>query len=134
MTPGYFRTMSIPLKKGRFFSESDAGQTPKVVIVDERLARRDWPGEDAVGKRILIGGTGGDSAQVIGVVGHVRYAALEEEGEPQLYLPVFQDPGYLLGIVVSTRGDSLAMAGTVRETVRALDPDVPTALFAPWTR
>lgn len=131
VTPGYFRAMSIPLKAGRFFSESDVGQVPKVAIVDERLARRDWPGEDAVGKRILIGGTGGDSAQVIGVVGHVRYAALEEEGEPQLYLPVFQDPGYLLGIVVSTRGDSLAIAGTIRETVRALDPDVPTGSLRP---
>jgi len=131
VTPDYFRAMSVSLKAGRFFSESDAGEAPKVVIVDELLARRDWPGEDAVGKRILIGGTGGDSAEVIGVVGHVRYAALEEEGEPQLYLPVFQDPGYLLGIVVSTRGDSLAMAATVRETVRALDPDIPTGSLRP---
>ncbi len=99
--------------------------------MDERLARRDWPGEDAVGKRILIGGTGGDSAEVVGVVGHVRYAALEEEGEPQLYLPVFQDPGYRLGIVVATRGDSIAMAGAVRDAVRALDPDVPTGSLRP---
>jgi putative ABC transport system permease protein len=131
VTPDYFRAMSVPLQSGRFFSESDAGRAPRVVIVDERLARRDWPGEDAVGKRILIGGTGGDSAEVIGVVGHVRYAALEEEGEPQLYLPVFQDPGYRLGIVVSTRGDSPAMGGTLREIVRALDPDIPTGSLRP---
>jgi predicted permease len=131
VTPDYFRAMSIPLKAGRFFSEGDAGQGPRVVVVDESLARRDWPGEEAVGKRILIGGSGGASAQVIGVVGHVRYAALEEEGEPQLYLPVYQDPGYLLGVVVSTRGDPLAMARTVREAVRALDPDLPTGSLRP---
>jgi predicted lysophospholipase L1 biosynthesis ABC-type transport system permease subunit len=102
-----------------------------VVIVDELLARRDWPGQAAVGKRILIGGAGGKSAEVIGVVGHVRYTALEEEGEPQLYLPVFQDPGSRLGIVVSTGGDPLATAGVVREAVRALDPDIPTGSLRP---
>lgn len=131
VTPDYFRAMAVPLQAGRFFSDGDAAQAPKVVIVDERLARRDWPGQDAVGKRILIGGTGGDSAEVIGVVGHVRSAALEEEGEPQLYLPVFQDPGRALGIVISTRGNSSAMAGTVRETVRTVDPDVPTGSLRP---
>ena len=131
VTPDYFRAMSVPLKSGRFFSDSDTGQAPKVVIVDERLARRDWPGEDAIGKRILIGGAGGDSAEVIGVVGHVRYAALEQEGEPQLYLPFFQDPAFRLGVVVSTRGDSAAMGAAVREIVRALDPDIPTGSLRP---
>jgi predicted permease len=131
ITPDYFRAMSIPLKAGRFFSERDAGQAPRVVVVDESLARRDWPGEDAVGKRILIGGAGGDPAEVVGVVGHVRYAALEEEGEPQLYLPVLQNAGYRLGIVVAAGSDSPAMAETVRTVVRQLDPDLPTGSLRP---
>jgi putative ABC transport system permease protein len=131
VTPGYFRAMSVPLRAGRLFSEQDSGRAPRVVVVDETLARRDWPGESAVGKRILIGGSGGDAAEVVGVVGHVRYAALEEEGEPQLYLPDFQDPGSRLAIVVSFAADGPSTATTLRDVVRQLDPDLPTGSLRP---
>ncbi len=126
VTPDYFRAMSVPLRAGRFFTGADAEGTPAVVVVDEQLARRDWPGEDPIGKRVLVGGSGGPPATVVGVVGHVRYAALESVGEPELYLAAFQRPRYLMGVVVAVSGVPLRLAAAVRETVRALDPDVPT--------
>ncbi len=130
-TPGYFRAMSIPLQAGRFFDERDTEGSPAVVLVDERLARQNWPGEEAVGKRVLIGGPGGRPATVVGVAGHVRYAMLEEAGEPQLYLAALQRPRYLLGVAVKTSGDPRAMTAAVREVVRALDPAVPTGSLRP---
>src|SRR5262249_32946262 len=93
------------------------------IVVDERLARRDWPGEDPLGKRIVLGDK---PLAVVGVVAHVRYAALETEGEPQIYLPVTQWPRAHLDLVVATPGAPLRLVAPVRETVRALDRELPT--------
>ena len=118
--PGYFRTMRISLRAGREFTAQDAKGAPEVVVVDELLARRHWPGESALGKRLDVG-------TVVGVVAHVRNAGLQEEGEPQIYKPFLQWPQSPLFLVARSAGEPVALAPSLRRAVRAIDPDQPIA-------
>src|SRR6185503_9131960 len=88
ISPGYFDTLSIPLLRGRQLTEQDTETTPNVVVISETMARRFWPGDDAVGKRIAIGmiRTPEDWVQVVGVVKDVRQFELNAEPKPQMYL------------------------------------------------
>jgi putative ABC transport system permease protein len=127
--PGAIETLGIPLLRGRVPDERDrAGATP-VVVVDERLASRYWPGEDPIGKRIRFTATDGPFHTIVGVVGNVKYDGLGVES-PTFY---FAYEGwhdivpFMMGsmtIVVRTAGDPGALAGPVRELVRSLDPNV----------
>jgi predicted permease len=133
--PGYFRAMGVPLRAGRDFTADDKRGAPEVVIVDEILARRFWPGERALGKRVnLIGRPEGVYATVVGVVGHVRNGGPQEEGEPQIYMPLLQRPLTTTSIVVRracpAACDPTALAASVRERVRAIDPALPVARVA----
>ncbi len=126
--PGYFRTMGIGLRAGREFTGHDDAGAPEVVIVDELLARRYWPGRPAVGKRInVIGRDEGVWATVVGVAAHVRNAGPQEEGEPQIYLPYLQRPQGPLFVVARAAGEPAALAPALRRAVRAVDPDQPIA-------
>jgi putative ABC transport system permease protein len=138
VTPDYFRALGIPLRAGRFFTDRDVvGAHPPAsgnlaVVVDEALARRHWPGQDPLGKRI---NTSIDPdtvwSTVVGVVGHVRSGSLQSEGEPQIYLPFFQRPRATLSVVVRGRGaaerDPIRLAAAVRAAVRATDREQPIA-------
>jgi len=130
-TPDYFRAMGTGLVEGRTFTEHDAADAPKVVIVSESLARRCWPGQSAIGKRLNTWGAKAelrDGAfvvewqEVVGVVENVRFRGVQN---PQLdvYVPYGQAPDVLHHFVVRTDRDPLALAAKVREEVRALDPD-----------
>ena len=125
VSTGYFRAMSVPVKAGRFFTTADRKDSALVAVVDEELARREWPGERAIGKRILIGGSRGKAAEVVGVAGHVRYSALEEAGEPQLYLPLPQHPRRNVSFAVASAGNPESVVAAVRAAVRSSDPEVP---------
>jgi putative ABC transport system permease protein len=127
--PGAIETLGIPLLRGRVPDERDrAGATP-IAVVDERLARRYWPGEDAIGKRIRFTATDGPWHTIVGVVGDVRYDGLQREN-PTFYFAYegWQDiVGFMMGsmsIVVRTAGDPSALAGPVRDVVRSLDPNL----------
>jgi len=127
VSPGYFRTMGIPLRQGRLFDESDHKQA--VVILSEKIARLLWPGEDPIGKRIREG----DSTpvtQVVGVVGDLRGSTLEKDPSSAMYLPYWQgDLSDLSGMALTIRTDveSQSMAGVLREEVRKLDAETPIA-------
>ena len=136
VSPGFFEAMSIPLKRGRFFTASDDQHAPKVVIVDERLARRFWKDQDPVGRRMwkpesaeeLSGGPGPKSHfyTVTGVVGNVRMTGLtEKEPVGMYYFPFAQSPGRGMTIATRTAGDPSAIVSAVREQVRAIDPELP---------
>jgi putative ABC transport system permease protein len=135
--PGYFRALGIPRLAGRDFTDQDAEGAPEVVIVDELLAKRHWPGQSPIGKRInLIGREEGVWAEVVGVAAHVRNAGPQEEGEPQIYMPYLQRPQGPLYVVVTAAGaagggDPAAFAPGLRRTVRSLDPDQPIASLRP---
>jgi predicted permease len=123
----YFQTLQIPLKAGRLFTEHDNMESTKVAIVNETMARQLWPGQSAVGKRLIEWRDEKFYREVVGVVGDTRQS-LDEKPWQELYLPYAQDGGMWsdLSLVVRTNGDAAAMAGAVREAIRSADKAVPT--------
>jgi predicted permease len=123
----YFRTMGIPLLRGRAFTPSDTRDATPVVIVNEAFARSAWPGDDPIGKRFTAGNAtrGSGAVTVVGVVGGVRHVSLDAKPEPELYRPHAQTPMGAVTLALRTRGDRLALAGLARQTVQAVDADVP---------
>jgi putative ABC transport system permease protein len=91
-SPSYFKTMKIPLMRGRMFMDSDRQDTPKVVMINETAARRFWPGEDPIGQHIGLGMNSFDRAEVIGIVGDVRYGQMDEPAKPDVYTAHQQAP------------------------------------------
>ena len=124
VTPAYFSTLQIPLLQGRQFSTHDKKDAPQVVIINDILAARLWPGEDAIGRRLRVGFEK-EQREVIGVVGSIKQMALDTPTRPAMYLPHAQAPTNRLTLLVRTTGEPLAMAAAVREQVRAIDKDVP---------
>jgi putative ABC transport system permease protein len=125
-TPMYLRTMKIPLKEGRHFTERDNNDAPKVVIVNETLARRSFPGQSAIGKRIQVWRDEDFQREIVGVVGDTKAEALDAETGPQIYVPHAQDPGWGgLSLVVRTTAAPTALASAVRGAVLSLDKDQP---------
>jgi putative ABC transport system permease protein len=125
-TPDYFRTMEIPIVRGRGFTEQDKAGAPPVVIVNETLARRHWAGQDPIGKRIRFYGPPERAQwmQIVGVVADVKHE-LDIPVEPEYYLPMAQDswPGMVLVARTSVEPSSLATA--LRQQVWAIDKDQP---------
>lgn len=126
-TPGYIRAMSIPLLRGRALTARDTAETPFAVLISEAMARKFWPGEDAIGKRLRFFSP--DSAEqrpwraVVGVVGDVKQYGLDTPGTTALYVPFPQMPNSAMTLVVRTRTDADAMVAAVRREIRALDPE-----------
>jgi putative ABC transport system permease protein len=130
ISPGYFDTMGIPLLKGRQLTDQDTDDTPNVVVISETMARRLWPGEDPVGKRIAIGRieSPDDWIQVVGVVKDVRQFELNAEPKPQMYLSHRQFGFFdARDLVVKTNVDPASMAGAVRKAVWEIDKDQPVS-------
>ncbi len=125
-TPDYFQTMRIPIIKGRSFTEQDKAGAPPVVIVNETLARKHWPGQDPLGKRIRFYGPIEKAPwmQVVGVIEDVRHE-LTEPVVPEYYLPFAQDPWPGMVLVARTNVEPAALAGALRQQVWAIDKDQP---------
>ncbi len=123
----YFETMEIRLLQGRLFSTADTPQSAPVVVINETLARRIWPGEDPIGKRIKQGFPEDDSPwrEVIGVVGDVKMNGAERPTSLQTYVLFSQMPGVSLGLIVRTQGKPLAIASSVEQTIHSIDKDMP---------
>jgi putative ABC transport system permease protein len=130
--PGYFASAGIELLAGRDFSPHDDPRSPNVIVIDESLARRTWPGQSALGRRLSTtflheGSFDPTVAEVVGVVRHVRDRSLSEEGRGQIYVPYTQSAREKLAFTVRTEGDPLALAGEVRRAVASLDPNLAVA-------
>jgi len=123
----YFKTMGIPLVRGRAFSAADTREATPVAIVNEAFARAAWPGEDPIGKRFTAGNAtrGNSAAAVVGVVGDVRHVSLDARPEPEFYRPHAQTVMGGVTLALRTSGDPLALAGLTRQTVNAIDANVP---------
>jgi predicted permease len=133
----YFRALGVPLLKGRFFDARDTMDAPGVVIVNDILARRHWPGEEPVGQTLsspirVIGPLGRSLMkqtffQVVGVVSSVKNSTLVRDAEPAVYFTYRQFPFRGMNIVVQGRGDSASLIGAVRTAVQRLDPNLPVS-------
>jgi len=132
----YFRALGVPLVKGRFFDPRDTAAAPGVIIINDVLARRQWPGEDPVGKSLMspirVVGPLGRSLmpdhpifQVVGVVASVKNSSLVREPEPALFYSHRQFPFRGMDIVVQGQSDPAALLGAVRTAVQRLDPNLP---------
>ena len=127
VTGDYFQTLQIPLKAGRLFTDQDNAQSPKVVIISERMARELWPNENPIGRRFVEWRDEKFLREVVGVVGDTKVDSLDKETENQMYMPYLQDSNWSsLTLVVRTTGDAGTFAGPVREAIRAVDKGIPT--------
>jgi predicted permease len=115
---GYFDALLIPLRAGRVFNATDRGEHPSVVIVSEAIERRFFPGERAVGRKVRIGD--GD-AEIVGVVGDIRRAGLNDEPRQDMYLPFEREPSPAITLFIRTKGDPLAALPAIQSTVRGLE-------------
>jgi putative ABC transport system permease protein len=130
ITPGFFSTLEIPLAQGRDVSDADTGKSPFVAVVSESFARREWPGEDPIGKRFTLAFF---ERTVIGVARDVRMRGLEGETEPQVYIPYRQIPdGYMPTYAPKDLAIKLAVPAaqivpSIRAIIRRADPTEPVA-------
>ncbi len=127
-TPGYFRTVGIPLRRGREFRDADGGGAERVAIVSESAARRLWPDRDPIGRRLRFR-EARDSVvwrTVVGVVGDVRQLVRDHRRPlAAVYVPHAQDPHQTMSVVVRSDRDPAALAAAVRRRLQARDPDLP---------
>jgi putative ABC transport system permease protein len=134
VSPGFFATLGIPVLQGREFARGDAVIDPRAVIVNEAMARREWPGQDAVGQRLTFGP--GDDGQpdwldVVGVVGNVRQYGVDQEPVPITYVPHTSAPAQPLTIMVRAAGEPASVAGSVRAALQAIDGSLPITRMRP---
>ena len=137
VTPQFFRTMGIPLHRGRDVEEADTGDKQWVAVVSASFVDRYWPGQDPIGKTF---GHRGQTRTVVGVVGDIKVRGLERSSEPQMYLPAAQiaeaapaqfDPKELL---IRHSGPDEALVSAIRRIVRAADPDQPISDVRPMDK
>jgi predicted permease len=134
--PDYFRSLGVPVLAGRDFTAADDAKHPDVILVDEALARRTWPGESPIGKFLHVsfihhGSFDATRAEVVGVVGHIRYHDLAAEGRGQVYVPYLQSARELLAFTVKTEGDPETLAPAIRTVVERLDPGLAVSRLRP---
>jgi putative ABC transport system permease protein len=129
VSAGYFEAMRIPLLRGRLFEESDGPDAPRVAIVNETMARKFWPNQDALGKRFGFDRDSG-RIQIVGIVGDVRQMGLNELPKEEMYFPYWQAQGNYMTpgtVVVRTAGDPTGLAKAVREAIWSIDPSQPVS-------
>ncbi|MGH7562525.1 MAG: ABC transporter permease [Gemmatimonadales bacterium] len=126
VTPGYFRALAIPMRRGRDFEPGDVAGSRLVAIVDEVLARKYWPQQDPIGKRVGFGPEDNPEwREIVGVVAHTMQNNPREDEHTQLYVPYAQLSEGQLGLVLRARGDPMALTQPVRQAVLAIDPEQP---------
>jgi predicted permease len=141
---GYFAAIRAPIVRGRAFTSHDEAASTPVVIVNETLAKRLWPNEDPIGRRIStsvrnIGPLAqrivpGDEHEVVGVVRDIRNTSLRDEPEPAMYFASGQFPARKMHLVVRGRGDPAQLTAIIRDEVRHLDPTLPLGDVKPMSR
>ncbi|HEX2189801.1 MAG TPA: ABC transporter permease [Longimicrobiaceae bacterium] len=136
-TAGYFRTMEIPVVRGREFTADDRAGSPGVVVLNQAAAREFFPGEDPLGRRILLS-LGPDTTavpwEVVGVAGDVRQFGVDAEVQSAMYFPQAQAPVGGMGVVVRTTVPPASLAAAVRREVAAMDPNLPLNDLQPLER
>jgi predicted permease len=134
VSPGFFATLGMPMLEGRAFDARDVRGGLPVAIVSERLARAEWPGKSAVGRRLRLGASDSTWVTVVGVVPDVIVRTLTDRAnDPLVYRPFSQAGWRSVTLAVQAPGDPMAVSGAVRARLRALDPDLPFSRVEPMT-
>lgn len=125
-TPGYFEAMRMTVRSGRCFTNADGPQAPRVIVVNETLARKVWPGRDPMGQRLVLDYLGGAYPyEVVGLVNDTRFRGLKAAPRPEIFIPHAQNPYLDLSLVVRTSGEPGPMLRTVQQAIRTIDPRQP---------
>jgi putative ABC transport system permease protein len=141
VTPGYFETLGIELRRGRLLEHRDDARAARVAVISEEMARRHWPGEDPIGKRFALTTEAlrfdrpgpprmdwdGAMREVVGVVADVKRGSLDDRPQPEVYVPLSQRPVLDMTLLIATHGDAFAHAGAARALVRGIDPAQPVS-------
>jgi predicted permease len=131
ISPGYLKSIGMRLIKGRDFTWDDGPDKPVSIIINEAGARREWPGQDPIG-RLAYGVAGqGKTAQVVGVIADVRESSIEEAASPQVYVPIMQADPEGAELVVRTKLPPAELSATVLSTLRTMNPTQPANEFRP---
>ena len=134
VSPGYFATIGVPIVRGREFERRDAVTDPRVVVINEAMARREFPNQDPIGQRFSFGpGPDGQQAwlEIVGVVGNIRQYGVDQEPVPTTYVVHTSAPGQPLTIMVRSAGDPSSVTGAVRSALAAIDPSLPITRMRP---
>ena len=121
-TPGYFQTVGIALRQGRLFDPHDDLNTKRVALVNEAMVRKHFPDRNPIGQRLV---TGGQTLEIVGVVGDAKLYGLDAPIEPAIYVPHLQQPAGSMGVVVRTDADPAVMMPAVRREILKLDSEQP---------
>src|SRR5437773_566298 len=129
VSPDYFRALETPLIKGRFFTNADNVDAPLVIIVNQTFAKKFWPNEDALGKRIVMGGMSDDPKwiTIVGVVGDIRHFGLDIDPKPEMYVPFAQSAYFTTIYVVRSNQDPRTLVPAIQREIQAIDPALPLA-------
>jgi putative ABC transport system permease protein len=129
VSPGALEAMNSELLRGRFFTQGDSENTPKVCIIDDRLAGQYWPGEDPVGKPVLMDepkpGEQPPVTTVVGVIHEIKNYGVDQPVLPEIFVPYAQRPGSGGNLVVRSTADASAITNAMRAAAQSLDPDLP---------
>jgi putative ABC transport system permease protein len=130
VTSSYFKVLKVPLVQGRFFYERDTADAPQVVIINQALARKWFPNQEAVGKKITFSDPRKPDPKwitIVGLVGDMRHRGLDVEAKPEYYLPHPQNPYRGMILAVRSKQDPRSLAESIRREIRRLDPELPVA-------
>jgi putative ABC transport system permease protein len=128
VTPGYFQTLGVPVRRGREVADGDTYDAPPVAVINEALARASFPGQDPIGRRIQCGLDRPDFMTIVGVVGDLRARGPARPPLPEIYMPFAQHPNYATAMTIVARTsarDPRALADTIRRKIGERNPDVP---------
>ncbi len=125
VSEGYFHTIGVPIVEGRDFLLTDRADTPRVVIVNEQFARKYYPSQSAIGKRLRLNSAAGPFAEIVGVAKQSKYLNPLEPPLEYLYLPLAQNPTAAMSLMLETEGPPANEAGPLRDLVRRLDANQP---------
>jgi putative ABC transport system permease protein len=127
--PGYFRTMRIPMIAGREFTDQDTVNAPQVIVINEAMAKKFWPNQDAIGKRISMDIKDPQEPwlTVVGVAGNVRHWGLDNDVQPQFFRPYTQAAWPWMSIVVRSKSNPMALLSPIKRAITQIEPEHPTS-------
>jgi predicted permease len=121
----YFRTMEIPILRGRGFTSADTPSSKRVAIINETLAKMFWPSQNPIGQRFIAGESGTSPVEIVGVVRNGRYGSLAEDPQPSFFLPIAQNYSALRVLQVRSLQPPVSLADTIESQIHSLDPNLP---------
>jgi putative ABC transport system permease protein len=133
VTPGFFGALEVPLLAGRVITEADAVGSPRVAVINEAFAKKEWPGRSPLGMRLKLAPDDSVLTTVVGVVGQIRQRQLTDPDVPQMYVSSAQFPWRTMSFAAQTRGEPSSVAAAVRTAVHRVDPGLPVSQLRSMT-